>query len=210
MLPIANATATMPAETSVTARARVAIRWSTPLDKQPRVTVISDSVLTQVLWHPYNLAILDQGVDLGMEVAICRRLAGTSCAVDGVPPPTLFDLLPTLSNLGTTVVVEMGYNDDPASFRANVEEAIARLTARGVTHIVWPTLRVSKSEFAAMNQVLSRSAASARCNPADLSGSSSPDCERFASRSRVPAMVGYAEDQPELAGTPRRADDGSV
>lgn len=121
---------------------------------EPRVTVISDSVLTQVLWHPDNLAILDQGVDLDMEVAICRRLAETSCAFDGVPPPTLFDLLPTLSNLGATVVVEMGYNDDPASFRANVEETIARLTARGVTHIIWPTLRVSKSEFAAMNQVL--------------------------------------------------------
>lgn len=95
---------------------------------EPRVTVISDSVLTQVLWHP---DFLDQGVDLDMEVAICRRLAETSCAFDGVPPPTLFDLLPTLSNLGATVVVEMGYNDDPASFRANVEETIARLTARG-------------------------------------------------------------------------------
>lgn len=121
---------------------------------EPRVTVISDSILTQVLWHPDNLAILDQGVDLDMQVAVCRRLAGTSCAFDGVPPPTLFDLLPTLPDLGATVVVEMGYNDDPAGFRANVEETIARLTARGVTRIIWPTLHVSRSEFTAMNQVL--------------------------------------------------------
>lgn len=121
---------------------------------EPRVTVISDSVLTSVLWYPDNLAILDQGVDLDMQVAVCRRLAGTSCAFEGVTPPTLLDLLPTLSDLGATVVVEMGYNDDPASFAANVEETVARLTARGVTHIVWPTLHVSRSEFAAMNQVL--------------------------------------------------------
>ncbi len=121
---------------------------------EPRVTVISDSVLTSVLWHPDNLAILDQGVDLDMQVAVCRRLAGTSCAFENVPPPTLLDLLPSLSNLGATVVVEMGYNDDPASFRADVEETIARLTARGVTHIIWPTLFVSKREFAAMNRVL--------------------------------------------------------
>jgi hypothetical protein len=120
----------------------------------PRVTVISDSVLTSVLWHGENLAILGQGVDLDMQVAVCRRLAGTSCAFDGVPPPTLLDLLPTLSNLGATVIVEMGYNDDPARFRADVDGTLDRLAARGVTRVVWPTLHVSKSEFAAMNRVL--------------------------------------------------------
>ena len=121
---------------------------------EPRVTVISDSVMTSVLWHSENVAILDQGVDLDLEVAVCRRLAGASCAFEGAAPPTLLDLLPSLSNLGSTVVVEMGYNDFPATFRANVEETIRQLTARGVGRIVWPTLNVSKPEFAAMNQVL--------------------------------------------------------
>jgi hypothetical protein len=121
---------------------------------EPRVTVLSDSILTSVLWYPDNRAILGQGLDLDMEVAVCRRLAGTSCTFEGAAPPTLFDLLPTLSNLGQTVVVEMGYNDDPSSFGANVEETIAKLTARGVTRIIWPTLHVSRSEFAAMNEVL--------------------------------------------------------
>jgi hypothetical protein len=121
---------------------------------EPRVTVISDSVLTSVLWHPENVAILDQGVDLDMEVAVCRRLAGTSCVFEGAAPPTLLDLLPSLSNLGSTVVVEMGYNDVAATFRANVEETIRQLTARGVTRIVWPTLNVSKPDYATMNQVL--------------------------------------------------------
>lgn len=121
---------------------------------EPRVTVISDSVLTSVLWHPENVAILDRNVDLDMEVAVCRRLAGTSCVFEGAAPPTLLDLLPSLSNLGSTVVVEMGYNDLAATFRASVEETIRQLTARGVTRIVWPTLNVSKPDFATMNQVL--------------------------------------------------------
>ena len=121
---------------------------------EPRVTVISDSVLTSVLWHPENVAILDQDVDLDMEVAVCRRLAGTSCVFEGAAPPTVLDLLPSLSNLGATVVVEMGYNDVAATFRANVEETIRQLTARRVTRIVWPTLNVSKPDFATMNQVL--------------------------------------------------------
>ena len=120
----------------------------------PRVTVISDSVMTAVLWHPENVAILDQGVDLDMEVAVCRRLAGASCVFEGAAPPTLLDLLPSLPNLGSTVVVEMGYNDFPSSFRANVDATIRQLTARGVSRIVWPTLNVSKPELAGMNQVL--------------------------------------------------------
>ena len=125
-----------------------------PAAAEPRVTVISDSVMTSVLWHTENVAILDDGVDLAMEVAVCRRLSGASCVFEGAAPPTLLDLLPSLSNLGSTVVVEMGYNDFPSTFHASVEETIAQLTARGVTRIVWPTLNVSKPEFAEMNRVL--------------------------------------------------------
>lgn len=121
---------------------------------QPRVTVISDSVLTSVVWYPQNVAILDEGVDLEMHVAVCRRLAGTSCVFEGSAPPTLLDLLPTLPDIASTVVVEMGYNDVPGTFRANVDETIRQLTARGAARIVWPTLNVSRPEFAGMNDVL--------------------------------------------------------
>jgi len=121
---------------------------------EPPVTVISDSVLTSVAWYPQNIAILDDGVDLDMHVAVCRRLAGTSCVFEGSAPPTLLDVLTTMPGVAPTVVVEMGYNDFPATFRANVEEAIRQLTARGATRIVWPTLAVSRPEFAGMNKVL--------------------------------------------------------
>ncbi len=120
----------------------------------PRVTVISDSVLTSVAWYPQNIAILDEGVDLDMHVAVCRRLAGTSCVFEGSAPPTLLDLVPTLPDIASTVVVEMGYNDFPGTFRANVDKTIRQLTARGAGRIVWPTLNVSKPEFAGMNDVL--------------------------------------------------------
>jgi hypothetical protein len=116
--------------------------------------VISDSVLTSVVWYPQNTAILDEGVDLDTHVAVCRRLAGTSCVFEGSAPPTLLDLVPTLPVIAPTVVVEMGYNDFADTFRANVEETLRQLTARGATRIVWPTLNVSRPEFARMNAVL--------------------------------------------------------
>jgi hypothetical protein len=124
----------------------------------PRVTVISDSVLTSVTWHDDNMAILDDGFDMDVHVAICRRLAVPGCVSDGEAPPSLFDVLAGLPDVAPTVVVEMGYNDDPARFQADVEETIARLTARGAARIVWPTLSVMpsafQSEFQAKNDIL--------------------------------------------------------
>jgi len=127
----------------------------------PRVTVISDSVLTSVTWHDDNMAILDDGFDMDVHVAICRRLAVPGCVSDGEAPPSLFDVLAGLPDVAPTVVVEMGYNDDPARFQADVEETIARLTARGAARIVWPTLSVMpsafQSEFQAKNDILVQS-----------------------------------------------------
>src|SRR5262245_64442930 len=77
----------------------------------PRVTVISDSVLTSVAWYPQNVAILDEGVDLDMHVAVCRRLDGTSCVFEGSAQPQLLDLVPRLPDTTPPVADSMGYKD---------------------------------------------------------------------------------------------------
>ena len=77
-----------------------------------RVTVIGDSIASAVQYDPGARAILAKGVDLDLQVAVCRRLVGVSCPYQGVNAPTLVDLLPTL-RLGGTVVVAVGYNDYP-------------------------------------------------------------------------------------------------
>ncbi len=119
----------------------------------PPVTVISDSVLTSILWYTNNLDVLDQGYTVNMNVAVGRRLAGTSIPFDGVTAPSLLALVPTLP-IYPTVIVEMGYNDDPTAFQSEADQAIDVLVARGATHIIWPTLSESTPEYAAMNQSL--------------------------------------------------------
>jgi hypothetical protein len=119
----------------------------------PQVTVISDSVLTSILWYQPNVDVLSQGVTLDMQVAVGRRLAGQSIPFEGSTAPTLMDLVPTL-HIAPTVVVEMGYNDDPARFHDEAEQAIDLLLARGAQRIVWVTLSESKPEFTAMNRDL--------------------------------------------------------
>src|SRR6202012_889484 len=61
--------------------------------------------------------------------------------------------IPTIA-IYPTVIVEMGYNDDPVAFRTEAEQVIDMLLARGAQHIIWPTLAVSNPDFASMNNDL--------------------------------------------------------
>jgi hypothetical protein len=56
---------------------------------QPRVSVISDSILTSVIWSndPAQSA-LSNGLDLQIDAGVCRRLNGVSCEFNGGHVPT--------------------------------------------------------------------------------------------------------------------------
>lgn len=121
----------------------------------PHVTVIADSVLTAVLWNPAPLAVLGEGLDLRMEVGVCRKLTGVSCPFEGGAVPTLVDVVAQLGPaLGPTVVVEVGYSDDPATFSDSVEQAVDRLVAVGVQQLLWVNLRETQPQYAGMNATL--------------------------------------------------------
>jgi hypothetical protein len=129
----------------------------------PHVTVIGDSVLTAVYWNSDPLQVLTSGLDVDMEIAVCRRLVGVSCPFEGERPTTLVDLVDTLGpSLGSTVVVEAGYNEPEADFAAGVEESLAALRAAGVERVLWVSLSERRADFARMNVTL---AAAARKHP---------------------------------------------
>jgi hypothetical protein len=123
-----------------------------------RVTVIGDSVATGIAYNASARAVLAAGVDLDLEAAVCRRLAGDSCPYDGVRPPTLVDLLPTL-RLGSTVVVAVGYNDYEDTFAATIETVLDAVDKTGVDHILWLTLRGERQSYLNMNDLVRAAAA---------------------------------------------------
>ena len=118
-----------------------------------RVTVIGDSIATAMAYDPIARPILARGVDLDLQLAVCRRLAGDSCPYQGVRPPTLVDLLPSL-RLGSTVVVAVGYNDYESTFAATVETALEALGKAGVEHVLWLTLRAERPSYLQMNDLV--------------------------------------------------------
>lgn len=126
---------------------------------QPAITIIGDSVATGMLWHNDAIAVMQQGLDVDWQVAVCRRLEGVSCPFEGAQVPTFVDLVHALgSNIAPVVVVEMGYNDFEQTFAQSIDDAVHALLAAGVKHILWLTLREVRHPYVDMNDMLAASA----------------------------------------------------
>ena len=122
----------------------------------PRVTVIGDSVMMAVQ-SPGPMAILRSGLDVRMEVGVCRRLTEQSCPYEGGRVPTLVARVQQMGaggELAPNVVVEMGYNDPAATFAAAVEQSLAVLHDAGARHVFWLTLREAQGQYPGMNEML--------------------------------------------------------
>ena len=146
-----------------------------------RVTVFGDSAATAMAYDPDAKRILGRGIDLRLEVAACRRLGDTSCPYDGVRPPNVIDRAAALGpEMGSVVVVIVGYNDFEANYADNIEQALAAFRKGGVEHVVWLTLRAERQSYLSMNGMITAAAqkhsemtvvdwnAQARNNPAWL------------------------------------------
>ena len=122
-----------------------------------RVTVIGDSIAYAIVLDEDSKRALERGIDLDLQVAVCRRLVGESCPYQGVRPLNLVDLLPTL-RLGSTVVVASGYNDYESTFADAVETSLQALRKQGVEHVLWLTLRAERQSYLSMNDVIRETA----------------------------------------------------
>jgi hypothetical protein len=122
----------------------------------PRVSVISDSILTAVTWSTGPAqALLTDGLDMQIDAGVCRRLNGESCEFNGGKVPTTLSVINRwITQLGSIVVIVDGYNDIPANFAGDVELTLDTLRDHNVQHVLWVDLRESRPEFAAKNAVL--------------------------------------------------------
>ena len=118
-----------------------------------RVTFIGDSIATAIAYNEPSKKLLATGIDLDLQLAVCRRLVGESCPYEGARPLSLVDLLPTIK-LAPTVVVEVGYNDFEAPFADSVETSLQALRKAGAQRVLWLTLRADRTSYLSMNDVI--------------------------------------------------------
>ena len=126
----------------------------------PRVSVISDSILTAVTWsNDAAQAALANGLDLQVDAGVGRRLNGQSLEFEGGYVPTTLGVINSWgSGLGPIVVIVDGYNDLPANFAGDVELTLDTLRNDGVQHVLWVNLHEVRPEFVAKNAVLAAAA----------------------------------------------------
>jgi hypothetical protein len=126
----------------------------------PHVTVIGDSVLTAVEWNDAPLASLQKGFDVYLDIGVCRTVAGVSCPFEGKRVPTLMDVIAGMGiRLGPTVLIEVGYNDEPRTFGQDAEQAVQAMLAVGVQRILWVNFPVTSQHWVDMNDALDAVAA---------------------------------------------------
>jgi hypothetical protein len=118
-----------------------------------RVTMIGDSIADAITFDAASKRVLGNGVALDLQVAVCRRLVGESCPYQGARPLNVLDLLPTIQ-LGSTVVIEVGYNDHEDTFGDAVDSVLTALRKAGAEHVLWLTMREEWTSYANMNDVI--------------------------------------------------------
>jgi hypothetical protein len=126
---------------------------------QPQVLIVGDSVATGMLWHPKAIAVVQRGLDVDWQVAVCRTLTDPGCPFEGERPPSLVDLVQTLGTVPPLVVVEAGYNDPLPTFDQALDESMSALVAAGAKHVLWLTLYQVREPYPELNALLEKATA---------------------------------------------------
>jgi hypothetical protein len=128
---------------------------SAPAGKQrdQHLTLFSDSSGASLAWDSTAKRIIEHGNRVLFELHPCGRLVQPGCI--SPPPPSVLSLVRELGHkLGPTVVVFVGYNDDPATYRNGIPSVLRAMRNHGVKHVVWLTLRAVYKQYVDTNHAI--------------------------------------------------------
>ena len=107
-----------------------------------QATIVGDSVSATINEVPQAVETLTQGLDVRLELKVCRRLIVTSCTYQGhTPPPALRAIKSLGRSLGPLLVVDVGYNDDSSGYGTGIDQIMRAAVAEGAREVIWVTLR---------------------------------------------------------------------
>lgn len=142
----------------------LAVSHATAADARPpvRATFVGDSVSASIEYVPAAQATLRRGLDVRLDVKVCRRLVQPSCTFQGTAPPSALEAVQSYGrSLGRVLVVAVGYNEDGRGYGAGIDRVMRAARAQGAVGVVWVTLRESgqyASLYAKTNRAIERAA----------------------------------------------------
>jgi hypothetical protein len=121
-----------------------AARSSAPI----RVTFVGDSVPASISYVPQARAELRHGLDVRLDLRVCRRLVSPSCSYQGSTPSTALEAVRAYGrSLGKVLVVKVGYNESAQGYREGIDQVMRAAVRQGVTGVVWVTLREARDVY---------------------------------------------------------------
>ena len=122
---------------------------------RPRVTLFGDSVAAALTLQPTARALLGKGIDLRIDAKVCRRLVEVGCPFGGERAPSVLALVSKpAAPLGEVVVVDVGYNDVPTDYGADVDRVMQALARNGVRIVIWVTMQERRPLYRATNAAI--------------------------------------------------------
>jgi hypothetical protein len=126
---------------------------------RPRVTLFGDSVAAALTYPGKARTTLAKGLDLRIDAKVCRRLAETGCPYKGDRPQSVLSLVEKPAKpLGSIVVVDVGYNDVPDDYGADIDRVMQALTRQGVTTVIWVTMQENRELYRTTNAAIAAAA----------------------------------------------------
>jgi hypothetical protein len=119
-------------------------RSSTPI----QVTFVGDSVPASISYVPQARAELRRGLDVRLDLRVCRRLVAPSCPYQGSTPSTALEAVRSYGrSLGAVLVVKVGYNESAQGYRQGIDMVMRAALRDGVEGVVWVTLREAREVY---------------------------------------------------------------
>jgi len=119
-----------------------------------RVTIFSDSSGASLNWDSTARRIVEHGNRARLELYPCGRLTQPGCLTAHPPPSVLATVRKLGRAVGPNVVIFVGYNDDPATYRRGLPIVLKALWKRGVKHVLWLTLRATGRQYVDTNHAI--------------------------------------------------------
>ena len=118
------------------------------------VTVFSDSSGAALDWDSTAKRIVARGNRVLLELHPCGRLTQPGCFTSHPPPSVLATARRLGRRIGPNVVIFVGYNDDPVTYRRGLPVVLKALWNRDVQHVLWFTLHAVGKQYVDINRAI--------------------------------------------------------
>ncbi len=123
------------------------------------VTFVGDSVPASIEYVPSAQRALRKGLDVRLDLKVCRRLVQQSCSFNGSTPATALQAVQGYGrSLGDVLVVKVGYNESADGYRAGIDRVMRAALAQGAHGVVWVTLREQLDSYHSTNVAIKKAA----------------------------------------------------